>query len=312
LQKLNNGPLLEAQLQNTNAALANVLAADSPVLVTQCGSLGDPGTGGAHWALYQDEDSIERMLAVPDGVTAAMERRMNWLGSTRPNFYKMSFMSQLTGLDNSQLLPPYFPAFRGEDSLFGAMLVAIHSHSVALEFPFSVPHLPLEARAYKAQDPFASTGDISLFARYLTDHIDYRDSTDPQRNLNFLVQDALRIAARSDKDLLLDFRQVLARIHAEHLYLLQNQFSRTEKFHSAELQDYLRRGVEELQLAISVSHSPTGIRGVPANTTEAELIAQFRNMAQGFAAGLAGWVEIRSVASALTDEMIGAKNMLPR
>jgi len=311
LQKLNNGPLLESQLQNTNAALANVLAADSPVLVTQCGTLGDPGTGSAHWALYLDEDSTERMLAMPQGVTAAMEGRMNWLGSARPNFYKMPFMSQLTGLDNSQLLPPYFPAFRGEDTLFGAMLIAIQSHSVALEYPFSVPHLPLAAREYKALDTFASNGDVSLFARYLTELIDYKDSADPERNLNFLVQDTLRIAARSDSNLLLDFRTALGRVHADQLHILKDRFFRAEKFDSEDLLGHLRRGIDELQLAISASHSPKEIRGVPADTTEAELIAQFRSMARGFAAGLAGWVEIRNVASELTDEMISSKKLLP-
>jgi hypothetical protein len=311
LQKLNNGPLREAQLQNANAAVANVLTADSPILVTQSGSLGDPGTGGAHWALYQDVDSVGRMISAPHGVTAAMENRLNWLGSIRPNVYKMPFMSQLTGLDNSQLLPPYFPAFRGEDTLFGAMLVAMYCHGVALEYPWSTPHLPLEARAYSARDSFAGTGDISLFARYLTEHIDYKDSTDPERNLNFLSQDALRMAARSDTDLLLDFRTALARVHASQLYILQNQWSRTEKFHSAELQGYLRRGIEELQLALSVNQSPTNIRGIPANATEAELLAQFRDMVRGFAAALAGWVEIRSVAAELTEGMIHSKNMLP-
>jgi hypothetical protein len=244
-------------------------------------------------------------------LTAAIENRLNWLGSARPNFYKMPFMSQLTGLDNSQLLPPYFPAFRGEDTLFGAMLVAIHSNSVALEYPWSVPHLPLEPRSYSAQDRFSGSGDVSLFARYLTEHVDYKDSTDPERNLNFLVQDARRMAARADGDLLLDFRTALARGHADHLYMLQNQLSRTEKFHSTELQEYLRRGIEELQQNFSVSHSPTGIAGIPANTTEAELIAQFRTMAQGLAAALAGWVETRSVAADLTDEMIRSKSMLP-
>jgi hypothetical protein len=311
LQKLNGGPLQESQLENVNAALANVLTADAPVLVTQCGSLGDPGTGGAHWALYGDEDSIERVISAPHGVTAAAENRLNWLGSARPNFYKMPFMSQLTGLDNSQLLPPYFPAFRGEDTLFGAMLVAIQSHSVALEYPWSIPHLPLEARTYRLRDPFSGSGDVSLFASYLTEHIDYKDSTDPERNLNLLVQDALRMATRSDGDLLLDFRTALARGHAAHLHLLQTQMSRTEKFHSAELQEHLRRGIEELQLALSVSHSPTGIGGIPVNTTEAELVAQFRKMAQGLADGLAGWVETRNVAADLTEAMIRSKSMLP-
>jgi hypothetical protein len=311
LQTLNDGPLQPSQLQNTNAALANVLTANSPILVTQSGSYGDPGTVSSHWAFFQDEDSIERLISAPHGVTAAIENRLNWLGNGRPSFSKRHFMSQLTGLDNSYLLPPYFPAFRGEDTLFGAMLIAIHRDSMVLEYPWSVPHFPLEARAGRTSDSFVYSGDVGLFARYLIDHIDYTDSTNPEHNLNFLAQDALRMAARSESDLLLDFRKALARGHAEHLYLLQSQLLRTEKFYSADLQGYLRRGIEELQVALSVHHSPTDINGIPANTTEGELIAQFRSMAEGFAAGLVGWVEIRSVASTLTEEMISAKKMLP-
>jgi hypothetical protein len=35
-------------------------------------------------------------------------------------------------------------------------------------------------------------------------------------------------------------------------------------------------------------------------------------MALGFAAALAGWVEIREAASALACELIGSRNLLPR
>lgn len=312
LHSVNNGALVESQLGNINAALANVLRADSPILVTQCGSLGDTGTGGANWALYLGEDSIERMLQAPHGMKAALENRLNWLGSARPNFFKMPFMSQLTGLDNSHLLPPYFPAFRGEDSLFGAMLVAMHHHSMTLEYPWSVPHLPIETRSSSMDAPIAATGGISLFARYLTEHIDYRDTTDPQHNLNFIVQDTLRMAARSDADLLLDYRAALASRHADQLYLLHSQLARSRKFSSPQWEQYLTRGIEETQSAIGRSQSPTGITGAPANATEAGLLAEFRGMARGFAAGMAGWVEMRKVAAQLTDELIQSGKILPR
>ena len=312
LRSVNNGALVESQLQNINAALANVLRADSPILVTQCGSFGDTGTGGANWGLFLGEDSVERMLHAPHGMKAALENRLNWLGSARPNFFKMPFMSQLTGLDNSQLLPPYFPAFRGEDSLFGAMLVAMHHHSMALEYPWSVPHMPMESRTVSMDAPIAATGGISLFARYLTEHIDYKDSTDPQHNLNFIVQDTLRIAARCDADLLLDYRTELARGHADQLYLLHSQLARTRKFGSPQWEQYLTRGIEETQRAIAQSQSPTGITGAPADATEAGLLAEFRDMARGFAAALAGWVEMRNVTASLTDELIQSRQILPR
>jgi len=221
-------------------------------------------------------------------------------------------MSQLTGLDNSHLLPPYFPAFRGEDSLFGAMLVAMHHHSMALEYPWSVPHVPIETRSFSMDERIAATGGISLFARYLTEHIDYKDTTDPQHNLNFIVQDTLRIAARSDADLLLDYRTELARGHADQLHLLHSQLARSRRFSSPQWEQYLTRGIEETQRAISQSQSPTNITGVPANASEAGLLAEFREMAVGFAAAMAGWVEMRKIAADLTDELIQSGKILPR
>lgn len=312
LQAANNGPLAAVQLHQVNAALASVLTAESPVLVTQCGSLGDPGTGGAHWAMNLGDDSVKRLLAAPQGMTAALEKRICWLGSSRPNFFKMPFMSQLTGLDNSRLLPPYFPAFRGEDLLFGAMLVAMHHHSVSLEYPWSVPHLPLEPRSFDLQTPIASGGGIALFARYLTEHIDYRDTTDPEHHLRRLAQDALRMAARTDADLLLDYRAELARGHADALYAMQGQYARTEQFGSAEWLGYLQRGITELQQALAASQSVTGIAGIPENATEDQLLGDFREMALGFAAALAGWVEIREAASALASELTSSRKLLPR
>ena len=311
VEATNNGALRATQLHKANAALANVVRADSPILVTQSGSLGDPGTAGPHWALFQEQDSIERLLSAPHGISTALENRLNWLGCTRPSFHKMPFMSQLTGLDNSQLLPPYFPAFRGEDGLFGAMVVVMYPDSMALEYPFSVPHLPIEQRSVSMQDPIASSGDLALFARYLTANIDYRDSTSPENNLNAIAREALRMAARSNADLLLDFRSELARVHAHQLHLLQDKAARAEQVQSVEWQEYLRRGVEELQEAISRVHSPVGLPGVPDNATEEELLEQFRSMAQGFAAALLGWAEIRSVASRLSEKLIDSRAMLP-
>jgi hypothetical protein len=220
-------------------------------------------------------------------------------------------MSQLTGMDNSHLLPPYFPAFRGEDALFGAMLVAVHPHSVALEYPWSVPHLPLDKRTFSVDDPIAGRGDVTIFARYLTEHVDYNDSTSPEYNLRFLAQDLRRIAARSDKDLLLDFRLELARGQAGYLSALQDQLARTERFNSAELQAYLRRGITELQEVLTSTNTPAGMSDVAAGTTDAELLTRFREMARGFAAALDGWVESREVASALCDEMMASGRMLP-
>lgn len=309
IQAANNGPLTASQLQNVNAALANVLTADSPVLVTQCGTLGDPGAG-THWAASMNEDSVERLLAAPHGMKAALENRLSWLGSSQPSFSRVPLISQVTGLDNSQILPPYFPAFRGEDALFGAMLAAIQQNSVSLEYPWCVPHLPMDGRTFSLEESLTA-GVLPIFVRYLTERVDYNNAVDPEGGLKYLGQDLLRMAARSDADLLLDYRLEVAKGLADRLYVLQGQFARAEKLPSTQWQDYIRQRLKEAESTLSVSQSPTGISGVPADATEAELLLQFRDMARGFAASLAGWVEIREVASGLVDELIESKKLLP-
>ena len=311
LQTLNKGSLKIAQLHNTNAALANVLTAQSPVMVTQCGTLGDPGTNNDHWVMYQSEDTIERLLEAPHGMEQALQNKLNWLGSTRPNIYKMPFLSQLTGLDNSCLLPPYFPAFRGEDLLFGAMLLAMHHDSVTLEYPFSIPHLPMEDRALDLNSSIVARGCIALLVRNLTAQINYSDQTDPQYNLQRLAREAQRLAVRSDADLMLDYRTGLARGHADQLNILQNQFARAQQTPSGEWQTYLKRGIEEVQKAFTTAHSPREIPGVPPEASEQELLAEFRRLAQGFADALDAWPEMRRVAIALTDKLISSRKLLP-
>ena len=311
LNTLNQGPLLETQLQNVNAALANVLRADSPVLVTQCGSLGDPGTGSAHWGQMLGEDSVARLVSAPHGIDAALQNRLNWLGSSRPNIFKMPFMSQITGVDNSHLLPPYFPAFRGEDVLFGAMLVSMHPQSVALEYPWSVPHLPMEARTFDLSDPGSGGGGIPLLARYLTERINYNDATDPEHQLRSLAQEALRIAARSDANLLLDYRTELARAHADKLYALQNQFTTSQKLGSADWQGYIQQHIEQVQRYITTPQSPTDIAGLPENMSEEAALNEFRRLARGFAAAMDGWVEMRTAAAALTEALVNSRKILP-
>lgn len=312
LQALNRGPLQVAQLGQVNAALANVLTPDSPILVTQSGSLGDPGTRNSHWAVFQGEDSIERLLAAPHGMTEALQNRLVWLGSSRPNFYKMPFMSQLTGLDNSRLLPPYFPAFRGEDLLFGAMLVAMHRDCITLEYPWSVPHLPLDDRTLDLQQSMVARGGVALLARSLTGQIDYREVNSPEANLDQLAREAMRIAAQPGHELLLDYRTELAKAHADQLHILRNQFARAQQLRSAEWRNYLKRGIEEVQRALGEAHSPRDINGVPAGASEAEILAELQRMARGFAGALGGWVEMRRVAAELTRELISSRKILPR
>lgn len=293
LKDLAGGDLDGQWLARTNAAMLNELDPRSPVLVTQCGAWGDPGTGSAHWCLNLDESSIERLVSAPHGMVNAVENRCNWLGCPRPTLHKMAFMSQMTGIDNTHLLPPYFPAFRGEDLLFGTMIETMYHQGAVLEYGWSVPHLPLEARNMSIREPIAGEGGVVLFSRYMTENIDYKDASNPERRLRDMADDARRMSARSDKELLLDYRREQAKGQAHALLLAKSQAERALELPSINWQSYLQRGVEEVERSLDELHSPTRISGVPEGVTDAALLEQFRALALGWAAAIEAWPAMR-------------------
>jgi len=66
-------------------------------------------------------------------------------------------MSQVTGLDHTIAMPPYYPNGRNEDFLFGEMLQYLYPRKAALDLPFATPHLPIPER----------TWDSALFSKPL-------------------------------------------------------------------------------------------------------------------------------------------------
>lgn len=294
---LNEGELQANQLAKSNAAMVNLWQADTPILVTQCGSWGDPGTADSHWVVNLDRVSVERMLAAPTGMASSIESRCVWLGVIQPTVLKMAFMSQMTGLDNSALLPPYFPVFRGEDLLFAAMVEALHPKGAVVEYDFAVPHLPEERQRKSLRDPIAKAGSVGLFASYLTNRIDYTDDNDPSQRLSMVAQDLRRIADKGSEDLLLDYRRELAVSHASQLMQVRRQLGISEDVKSANWEGYLKRAEEELLRALQRNWSPTDIDGVSAETSPAMLMESLRGLLRGFADALDAWEAMRSMST---------------
>ena len=147
LGRLGVNGLLPEHLAGCTVSEIRRLQADSPVVVTQCGSLGDPGIGNNTWLIELTGESRDKMLASEESVARAIANDNAWIGRKQPHIASRSNMSAITGVDNRQPVPPYFPIGRGEDRLFGIMLAALYPDCAVLDYPWAVPHIAVENRA---------------------------------------------------------------------------------------------------------------------------------------------------------------------
>ncbi|TGD72474.1 hypothetical protein E4634_13145 [Mangrovimicrobium sediminis] len=295
--RLELGPVTPQQLHGSSSALLRQWSADSPLLVTQNGTLGDPGSQGTEWLFELQGESARRMAAYPGGIQGALASRSYWLGYPHPGFTKMAVMSQVTGLDNSRLLPPYFPAFRGEDYLFGAMTEYLHPESAVLTYPWCVPHLPLDARPANP-DPAPRDGRPEVnFGKCVTDRTVYRAGISPEARLHSLAALVGECAETVDVDLAIMFRREAAELQADDMLLYQ-RLLQDGMLRPPQWQEWLQDSLQSVQAASQQAAAPGALRNLPQPIDDTEALARFREFASGMAAALAHWPGIRAAAVA--------------
>jgi hypothetical protein len=297
-----NRPLSAVDLSGGDGNSLAAVTAGSRVLLTQSGSFGDPGIPTPHWVLELGSDSVKRLLAAPHGLSTAMRNRCQWLGAPRYQIFKDAYLSQVTGLDNSVLLPPYFPAFRGEDLLFGAMLEVMHHDSVVMEYPWGVPHLPVDDRdVLDIKSPIARAAGMSLLTCQLRKLIDTTDPVLPKTRLDAIAGAARALAARDPVQLLLDYRREQARIHGERYVALLEKLEHAQQTSSMSWVAYVKRALDETQQALVQEQSPASLSpAVPGGNSgerALELVDQLRVLAAGWAQGLEAWCAMREWAA---------------
>ena len=155
-------------LKGVDGRLTTSFTAESRVYLSQCGSFGDPGTADGGWAFFQSEASIKRLLGSSSEPSEVLAARTSWLGYRGPTIGSYGTLSQLTGLDHRALLPPYLPAGRGEDMLFGVMLQRLHPESAVFSEGWGVPHYPLNDRSSRGQlDPVSVSASMMTLTDWL-------------------------------------------------------------------------------------------------------------------------------------------------
>jgi hypothetical protein len=306
LTVLGQNHLKAAGFENATALLVSELVPDSPVLVTECGSLGCPGTSKNTWLPNMAPDSRMQMLASGEKTTNALNHRKVWSGRNQPHFSPRPNMSQITGFDNRHTLPPYLPILRGQDRLFGNMLDFVFPTSVTLDYPWAIPHLPLPERAWRNRDLNFTPADsfpAFLFEKVLESKTNCH-SVSPNDRLSALAAWFSDLADAPAESLTAMHREDRLRGDSASLQELSTLLS-AAKSAPVDWQNYLRNGISQLNTDIDkASRADFELKGIPATMESDELIAFWKDTLAGFAQALSAWPEIRQAAA----EAIAAQN----
>lgn len=305
LDVLGQNHLNPAGFTSATALQISELQPDSSVLITECGSLGCPGTSSNTWLPDMAPASLKRMLKSADKTSQALSTRKVWSGRNQPHFTSRSNMSQITGFDNRRMLPPYLPILRGEDQLFGIMLDFIFPNSVALDYPWAVPHLPMPDRQWRDRHLNFTPADSfpMFFVKKIVEDRSSCQSDSASDRLSSLSCWINNLATASAGTLSSMYRDSRLRSDSERLHHL-TMLLETNKSAPVNWQNYLRNGISQLNTDLDrASRSDFVVKGVPTTMETDELIAFWKSVWADFASALAAWPKIRDAATEVVNSM---------
>jgi hypothetical protein len=294
--------LEQEALRHAPQKFAIQLRPDSHVIITECGSMGDPGTGSNHWIKMMPGESRDRLLNSDITLQQALETRIYWLGRKRSVFHHSANMSQVTGFDNRQFLPPYFPIIRGEDQIFGEITRFMYPTSVVLEYGWAVPHLPIPERHWKKGENTQPIG--SKFPGGLTREVINKTSEclaeDVSLRLEFLASLLKDLAGSPDKVLLDRFLQERQRYRASELRGLQTRIDESSEL-PAEWQDFLKSAFQRVEASLFEEPRMDELTGSVHGYQGRDLAQFWRSAWRDFGQSLLAWQEIRAAARELLE-----------
>lgn len=302
LGALGAGELPESSFTGATVPYLEGLGDASRVLVTECGSLGDPGTARLDWITGLEGASRERLLASADTVNNALTRRNCWSGQSRPYFSSRANMSQLTGLDNRRLLPPYLPILRGEDKLFGDMTAFLHPGSVVLDDAWAIPHKPIPERAWTDEDRQLCTDSAfpKFAAGWVEAHAEAARPGDPVSRLRRLAQLYADLAERDHEQ--------LRELHIDHVLKARAEDYRHLKAVQSETPDapeawqhFVQAGIERLNRELAVDPGTGPLKGHPQGLSDQALTDWWRTFWRDLSRALQAWPAIRQAAQRLNE-----------
>ena len=137
----------------------------SKIRMTFPGIAGDSGSSSSEFYLFLEDESIKDLTQNDSHFKMAIGSReilkyTDKISLSRPT----NCMTTCFGLDNSDLLPPFFPVLRNEDHLFTELLRLLHPNDLIAHLPWVFVHSPSEIRTNGASisldQPTLSMDDI--------------------------------------------------------------------------------------------------------------------------------------------------------
>ena len=185
-------------LKEMDSRLTTSFEAASRVHLSQCGTWGDTGTGDSGWVFFLSAPSIQRLLQLGESIEASLSTRAGWMGYRGDTIDTYGVMSAITGLNHHVLLPPYLPAGRSEDLLFGVMLQRLHPESAVFNEGWAVPHSPIEDRAHRNQlPPLSVSASIASLIDWLGRPPRDEAGISPETRLGMLADEINRLSEMS-------------------------------------------------------------------------------------------------------------------
>jgi len=273
---------------------------DSRILVTACGSFGDPGSNGIDWIFSLEDESRDKLLSSKEHYELGITQRNLWCGRKSHHFVTgFALLSQMTGLDNQSLLPPYFPLFRNEDLLFGEALQFIHPDALLMEFPWAVAHLPLDGRKWnKMQMNKAAPHDFSALTSYhLTSNETAFHSDDPVSRIHTLGQQLLDLSTTNDTGLLNLIEEHTLRMRSAKIQYFSRMLEEAEG-----TPDYWQNDVKKI-IAANQSRllEPTDAMLDSLSDSDAgNKLDLARNYWRNFGLAMKAWPELRAAAEKIS------------
>jgi hypothetical protein len=300
LANLGQGRPESSAFEFATPGFARRLEAGAKVLVSQCGSYGDPGSGGNEWIALLPAQSRTELASLVENVESAPQERNCWLGRSRPVFEPRANMSQLTGLDDRDYLPPYFPLLRGQDKTFGAMTEFLFPGSLAADLPFALPHLPLPRRSWgECHRGFSLPFGLSHFLNdFITAEVRNCGAEDPMSRNQWLALMYDDLADSPDHRILELVADHWAQQRIDWLTRLALELGPSASATPA-LGHYLGKLMQQLQSSAIPDLQVAQIKGPPEGLSGDRVLAFWRDSWSGFAAGLRAWPEIRQAAREL-------------